>query len=136
MADIVTKVSDGLCARLQTIAGLRANAGRPDALHVPAAWPRLIRIDYDRDMGGRMVMTFEVMLLSRPFEQGVVMAQRETWPYLSPTGPQSLKAALEADPTLGGIAEQVVVTAARDLGTYEFDGVDYVGAVFDVEVWV
>lgn len=51
------------------------------------------------------------------------------------SGATSVKTAIEADRTLGGVAETLRVTAMRNYGVYEVAGVAYLGAEFAVTVW-
>ena len=47
--------------------------------------------------------------------------------YLSPTGSQSVNAAIQADPTLGGAVSYAVVVEATGYGLTNFSGMDYLG---------
>ncbi|MET8147622.1 hypothetical protein ACIBSW_06815 [Actinoplanes sp. NPDC049668] len=55
--------------------------------------------------------------------------------FLRPSGPGSVKAALEADRTLGGLVDALVVAKRFGYGVYDVGGVDYLGARFTVRVW-
>ncbi|GGN96154.1 hypothetical protein GCM10010112_87150 [Actinoplanes lobatus] len=50
-------------------------------------------------------------------------------------GPSSIKAALEADRTLGGVVDALVVERRTGYGMYDVAGVTYYGARFEVRVW-
>jgi hypothetical protein len=52
--------------------------------------------------------------------------------YANPTGAQSIKLAIEADNTLGGVVSQVVVQSFRPLGAEEMGAMGYYGGVFDL----
>ena len=47
--------------------------------------------------------------------------------YLSPTGSQSVYAAVQADPTLGGTVSYAAVIEATGYGLTNFNGIDYLG---------
>lgn len=47
--------------------------------------------------------------------------------YLSPTGPQSVYAAVQADPSLGGTVSYCAVIEATGYGLTNWGGVDYLG---------
>ena len=47
--------------------------------------------------------------------------------YLSPTGSQSVYAAVQADPTLGGAVSYAAVIEATGYGLTNFNGIDYLG---------
>jgi hypothetical protein len=53
---------------------------------------------------------------------------------VSPDGALSVRAALDADPTLGGVAHSSRVVEARDFGVYEVAGVGYIGGELEIEV--
>ena len=55
--------------------------------------------------------------------------------FLRPSGPGSIKAALEADRTLGGLVDALVVAKRFGYGVYDVGGIDYLGARFTVRVW-
>ena len=48
--------------------------------------------------------------------------------YLSPTGPNSVYAAVQRDPTLGGVVSFAVVVEATAYGLMNFQGIDYLAA--------
>jgi len=54
--------------------------------------------------------------------------------YLEPSGPQSVSAAIEADPTLGGAVSFAVPETAGRYGTLAYGGMDYLGCELIVAV--
>lgn len=126
-------IIDGMEARLQTISGLRVSDYPPGSVSPPAAYvgiPEEIR--YDR-VFGRGADTWRipvVVLVSRSTERLWRAAMAE---YLSGNGTKSVKAAFEADVTLGGAAQ----TSRLESGSpaiFTVGGVDYFGCSFTVEV--
>lgn len=55
-------------------------------------------------------------------------------PFLAPTGGASLLAAVDADPTLGGLVDSTQLGKPRNLGPYTYGATKYLGAEFPVEV--
>jgi hypothetical protein len=63
-------------------------------------------------------------------------AQAKLETYLAGTGAQSLKTAVEADPTLGGVALNTRVSEARSIRTVErSDGLTFLECDFSVTVY-
>jgi hypothetical protein len=69
--------------------------------------------------------------------QDMDQAQRKLWSFLSRkpgSGLVRLKAALEADQTLGGLVSYAIMTGVRNIGIVTYGGVDYLGAEIPIEV--
>lgn len=125
----------GLKGRLGTIAGLTGYAIEPASPKYPAAWPFLAEpaADYDQTHDGGMTWHFRLTVALAASEQG--HAQTNLMPYLAPTGAKSIKAAIEGDPTLGGLAGvYAVVLRVQQVGPLPIAGGLGVGAVFAVDV--
>ena len=54
--------------------------------------------------------------------------------YLDTSGPDSIYAAIDADPTLGGVADSAEVTTVQNAGLVTWAGADYLGAELLVAV--
>lgn len=133
MADI-TALSQGLASALTTIPKLRAQAEILDVVPVPCAVIGLpTGIEYDAVMArGADVFTFSVrVLVARASERS---AQRSLAGYASGSGAQSVKAALESDPTLGGVADTCRVVRSRP-DYFSYGDLDYIGLTFEVEIY-
>jgi hypothetical protein len=67
---------------------------------------------------------------------GVVdrIGQRKLAAFASQTGTSSIRAALESDPTLGGVASTSYLTSFRRLGVEEVGVIGYFGGLFAVFV--
>lgn len=130
MAD-VSEIRQGLADAMQTIHGLRTSATVPDAPRPPQAIVMPDRIDYDLDMmrgADRFYFTI-ILLVSRADDRA---AQTNLDAYI--TGASSIKAAVEADRTLGGVVDTCRVTQMRNYAAVSVGEVLYLGAEFDVEV--
>ena len=76
------------------------------------------------------------MLVGYPAQQGMARGQETIDGYLAAAGSQSIAAALRGDRTLGGIVSTLDVSGWRDYGVLDLGvSIEYVGAVFDVQVW-
>lgn len=129
----IAQVRASLKDRLATITDLRANATEPASPNPPAAWPIPRAGDYHADQGDTVTLRWVVRVVVNPGD--INRGQTALDDYLSPTGSKSIRAAIEADPTLGGVAESVSVTGWGAYGLYEFGQVSLLGAEVNVEIY-
>lgn len=133
----VSLVRDRIKDKLSDIDGLRAYDVWPDLPNLPAAIVSGQRAEYHHSMGtvGHTLFVFEIVILAASAQAGFARGQDALDPYLDDQGEQSIKAAVEVDPTLGGITSAVVITEWRDYGVMEVGGQEYVGARLELEVY-
>lgn len=129
----VTQLRTGLATRLGTISGLRAAAFMPDRISVPQAIVGEVEIDFDKTFGNQVdEYTFKVRVYaSRATDRA---GQKALDGYIVAAGASSIKAAIEGDRTLGGVAETLRVESVTGYGVYEVGDALYLGAEFDVTV--
>lgn len=131
----MTRLGDlrkGLKDRLETISGLKAYATMPASPASPAAAviPRSREI-ITFDGGARF--RFEVWVYVNPSDLN--RAQTQIDDYLSDSGANSIEAAIEADPSLGGVAESTSVLGwAQYARLVDLAGGQLLGAQIDIEV--
>jgi hypothetical protein len=134
MTDI-NAMSEAIATQLGAIEGLRTQAQVRDIVAVPVAvvGPPT-SIDYDATMrNGSNRYEFSVrVLVSRTEERAAQIYLAE---YAAPTGERSIKAAIEADPSLMGTAMTTRVTGANGIGSYDYGDTSYLGVDFTVEVY-
>lgn len=128
----LTEVRIGLKERFASIDKLSAYAISPASPKYPAAWSYPTRVDYDQTFDGKMLYTLTVVVAV--FNNDIGQAQTNLDPYIAPDGAKSIKAAIEADPTLGGIADYVTVGAMTGYSVMQIGGQEPVGATFEVKV--
>lgn len=96
--------------------------------------PGPVEVLYDLTKGdGLHTLMFEVHVVVGRADESVARARLA--PFVSTTGPLSIKAALEDDPTLGGAVASLQVTGCTP-ASIDVAGVTLLDAVFDVEVIV
>lgn len=124
-------VMDAIGVRLATIAGLRVFDFPAESVSVPAAIVAYADIVYDSTYArGMDQAVFPVhVLVSTTSDR---MARDALEAYRAPTGAKSVKAAV--DGSLGGVVSDARV-ARSTVETIEVNGVAYIGATFDVEVF-
>lgn len=125
----------GLKTRLDTIAGLNAYAHRVDDIVSPAAVVLPETINYRETFDGKYSYVLVVQLF---VEWGTSPAVAEDLmsDYLDSSGTSSVTAAIEADETLGGLADFAHVINMRDYGKVEYAAVDYLACDLVVGVSV
>lgn len=126
-------VMDGLGVRLTAIAGLRVYDHAADAAAPPAAivgMPVEGDYDYTKMRGSDRVVLPITVLVGKVSDRAARDALSD---YVAGAGSKSVKAAIETDRTLAGVAQ---TTAVRfpDINIVTLNGIDYWGAVFSVEV--
>lgn len=130
----ISQVRDALKTTLQTISGLTVYDTAPGQVVVPAAvitiapGPFLV---YDTSNG-----TDDLMLSIRLIVSGADdrAGQDALDTYASSSGTQSIRAAIQADFTLGGLVHFADVSDARDYGALTVGTVEYFGCTFPVMV--
>jgi hypothetical protein len=108
----------------------------PGEVEPPAIILEMDDQEWDLNMGAG-ADSFTVLALVLVQYQDMATAQRELWRFLSrkpSAGISRLKAALEADQTLGGLVSYAVMTRVRTIGTTTYGNVDYLGAEIVIEV--
>ena len=128
---LVTDLRNGLAANLATISGLRQQAWQPDNINPPAAFIFPQGVSFDNAYGrGMNTYTFVVtVVVGRQSERS---SQNALDTYVSGTGANSVKRAIESDKTLGGKAFDVRVTDVRNYGELTAGEVTYLSAEFVV----
>lgn len=108
MPGTVSQISAALKQAIGTIPGLRVYDYQPDQLNPPVAIVGLTQVTYHRAFqGGDAVHQYLVtVVVSRPSERS---GQTQLDGFASYSGASSIRAAVEADPTLGGVVQAAVV---------------------------
>lgn len=131
----LTAIRDGLATRLATISGLRTASEIPDLPNPPIAVVSLRNIDYDNAMARGLTLynLIVTVIVGRMSERH---AQRKLDEYISTSGANSIKLAVEGDKTLGGVAYDVKVTDMGNIGAIQLSGdVAHLAAEFSVVVY-
>lgn len=106
----------------------------PSKVSVPCAFPALGEINYDEDYDGGMRVEFQIpVLVSR---MSVKSAQKKLREFCAPDTTQSensVKGAVELDPTLNGTVASIVVKRTEVPDKVELGGMEYVQVLFTAE---
>jgi hypothetical protein len=117
--------------------GLRASSTSPGAVSPPGAIVGIPPIpDYRATFhrGTVLLTDWPIYVLTSSMLDRV--GQKALAEYMSWTGPNSVPLALEADPTLGGLCDDLIVTSARPLGLEEVGILNFFGGEFRLTISV
>ena len=120
------QVRAALAARITSGTGLRATANRFGQASPPCAVivPQTGRvITYSTTLDGETDYYLRALLLVSYGDSADGQDLLDA--YLSPQGAQSVYAAVQADPTLGGVVSYAAVIEATGYGVMNFNGIDY-----------
>ena len=126
-------VRAGLAANASAISELTCYGYAPDSISEPAFHVAEVDIDFTGafNRGLDELMVTCRVLVGRADDQA---SQALLDTYLSGVGPKSLKAALEADCTLGGACDDLMVLRVQGYRFYQYGTAQYVGAELIVKV--
>ena len=126
-------VRSGLATRLATIAGLRCFDYIPDGLTPPAAVVEPLEVTFDESMvrGSDYFRAYILVIVGRMSERS---ANDALDTYLAGSGVGSVKAAIEADKTLGGACSTLQVTGALPREVV-VSGVDMLAYRYEVDIY-
>lgn len=124
-----------LAAQLQTRfgTGVRVHERYPDGLNPPAVVIRRESTNYDTTFGGESTDLTLSAVVFVDFASPRV-AQELLDRFTTQTGDYSVAAAVNADPTLGGVVDWATVTEAGPDELSSVQGVDYLTATVTVQV--
>jgi hypothetical protein len=120
--------------RLQTISGLRTDTGSSAQINPPQALVGLPDIpNYHATFAhGRILPSYEVtILVSNAYTRTADLLLAA---YVDPSGTKSIHAAVEGDPTLGGVVQNCIVEGFRKVTREEFGLIGYYGGIFTLKV--
>jgi len=130
MPAAVSDVASGIAARLATISGMRTFAFDPMQYNPPVAFPILQNVRYHEAFaGGDVQMEFSVMVIAARWAERLSYAVLDG--FMSYSGASSVRAAIEGDKTLGGVAQTCVLSSSANItsvssGEAEFLSVEFV----------
>lgn len=127
-----SSVRDGLKTRLATITGLRTYDIVPDGIAPPAAVVGLLSLDFDMSMQ-RYLDHGDIEILVIVGRMSERAAQDKLDAYLAGSGTSSIKAAIEADTTLGGSVQTCRVISAQPT-TITVSGAEMLCYRYQIEV--
>lgn len=132
----IADIRTGLVGALSTVPGLATYSAEPGSVTPPAAIVVTPTIEYHRSFnsdGALRQYEFRIYVL---VAQGLLDEAAHTLDtFADPTSSTSIRSAIEADTTLGGVCESLIVTSFRPLNAEEVASLQYWGGSFDVTVY-
>ena len=135
MPSTVSAVSTALQTALATITGLRTFAFQPEQLNTPLAFPVLNSVSYHRTMGTTTMigtMDFTIFVVVGRYTDRIAHATLDS--YLSPTGALSVRSAIEASDTLGGVVSTVIVESSANISSLSSADAEFLQISFNITV--
>lgn len=134
-APSIAAVNSALKTRLQTISGLVVKDYQPDAIiQVPLSFMSLTQIEYHRAMGtGTRVLSYTISVIVGRVDTEI--GQSELDDYASWSGSKSVRAALEADTTLGGVVDTLIVQNSASVTSLSNGDAQFLTVEFTVLVY-
>ena len=133
MPATVSQVADGLKTRLATISGLRSTSYQPEQMNPPFAYPELTSVEYHRAFGGGdVVMSWQIHAVVGRWTDRTAHTLLDD--YLSYDGAKSIRACLEADKTLSGVCQTLVLSSGADVSSLSEGGAEFLEIQFTLTV--
>jgi hypothetical protein len=127
------QVMTGIKDRLATISGLRAYASQPPQVNPPLAFPIINSISYHKAMAGGLVLyDLSVILIVGRYDDNRSHDLLDD--FISYSGEKSLRAAIEADQTLGGVAQTTIVAQTYNIMSLNVADADFLQVSTSVQV--
>jgi hypothetical protein len=127
----ITDLRTGIKNNLATITGLRVSDFQPDNVNPPVAIVFPISVNYDETFArGMQTYTFSVQIIVGRVSERTGQSAIDS--FISSTGSNSIKLAIESDKTLNGKAFDLRVTDMRNYGELLAGEVNYLSAEFVV----
>lgn len=131
----LTLIREAVATRLATIPGLRVSAEIPDLPNPPIAIVSVRSVDYDQAFAKGLTL-YNLIVTAIVGRASEKTAQQKLDSYISTSGANSFKLAIEGDKTLGGVAYDVKVQNLGNIGAIQLSGdVAHLAAEFSVVVY-
>jgi hypothetical protein len=129
----INQVATGLAARLGTISGLRTYTYQPEQLNPPVAFPTIEQVTYHKAMsGGDVVQDWTITVIVGRYTDRTAQSLLDT--YLSYSGASSVRAAIESDRTLGGVAKTLILTNGASINAVTQGDADFLQITLQCQV--
>lgn len=135
MTATITEAMEALAAAFAGIDGLTTYVNPPGNIEVPAlvvSLPSAEFIDYTVVMGDAADLDLVINVFVQWGDDEA--AWNQLVPFVSVSGAYSLFAAVNADPTLGGVVDSALIGNPTNAGPYTYGAVKYLGAEMPVEL--
>jgi len=129
----INQVAAGLASRLGTISGLRTYTYQPEQLNPPVAFPTIEQVTYHKAFqGGDVVQDWTITVIVGRYTDRTAHSLLDT--YLSYSGASSVRAAIEGDRTLGGVAKTLILSNGASINAVTQDSADFLQITMQCQV--
>ena len=133
MSGSASKIHDALSMALAAVPGLRVADHLPEQINPPMAVVQIQSVTYHRAMqGGLSEWQFLIALVAGRMGDRSAQLQIDGW--ISYDGSQSIRAALEVDPTLNGVCQTLIVADMVSVRPITLGDSSYLSCEFNVTV--
>lgn len=133
MTATISQTSQALMSALSGISGLRTKTYQPEAPMPSMAYPVLEQVNYHSTFsGGVVTMDYQVHVIVGRWTDRTAHALLDN--YLSYDGASSIRAALEADKTLGGVVQAILVASSANISSVSQGDQEFLEIQFQVTV--
>lgn len=129
------QIVGGIETRLKTVAGLNTARYFTGQIVPPVAIVGVPPITNYHASMGRGTIELEPTVHIFTASSVDLEGQRLLTEFADPTGSSSIRAAIEADKTLGGLVQDCIVREFRPLNLEEFSALSYYGGVFTLQLY-
>jgi hypothetical protein len=131
----VNAVATAIATKLATISGLRTYTYQPEQVTPPVAYPELTQVVYHRTMGKGTALTQMEWLIHVIVGRYTDRTAHDLLDqYLSATGAKSVRAAIESDDTLGGVAQAIILSTSADITSLTSGDAEFLQIQFTLTV--
>jgi len=128
-----SEVMAGIKTRLSTISGLRVFDYQPDNINPPVAFGEINSINYHGAFqGGNVVYDITIITIVGRVSERSAQAQLDG--FVAYSGPTSIRSAIEADGTLGGVAQDTVVSRSTSVRQMSIGEAEYLQVEITAQV--
>lgn len=134
MVATISQINGAIATQLSTIDGLQGYDYEPDSIYPPVAFPSITNIDYHRAMGNGLVI-YDItvrVVIGRVNER---VAQEALDEYASYSGAKSIRATIEADRTLGGLVDTLILRNSASVSSTAIGEQDFLSLDFQIQVY-
>ena len=138
MPSSMSQIREALAESMLAVDGLRVFDVLPAQPPIPCAIVAPDTVEYDSSFGNVArvagLTRYEFIITVLVGSMSERAAQHRLDGYVSPSGDQSIKAAVESDRTLGGVVSDVRVAGMRDYVSFPNGDSTFLGAEFVAQV--
>ena len=133
MPATIGAIATGLAEALATVSGLRTYTYQPEQLNPPVAYPELTTVTFHKAFqGGDVVTNWNIGIVVGRYTDRTAHAVLDK--YLSYSGAESIRAAIEADTTLGGRVQTLILSQGARITALSVADAEYLQIEFTCEI--